>query len=396
MRHIVGILYPFVTAVLLLGLGISHHYYSCLFLTPKKILLFESTLYCDWVYIHWIYYVVECKTEDYCGLALVSSQQQTMASTVPTSTAEPSDEEMRKLLKPNPTLDHVLDALKASYIREGEGVKIVKELDSYDDRNYWIEINGRISFFVLCLLCWDSMSRNPAPLLRVNFCLHSFLFSGTSYLAKVHNGVESKDFLKVWKEESAHEKSVIHLQNTIMEHLTSHGIKTSVPVQPTTNQGDGAAPPTAAAIHSLPVVSKAHSPCDLVVRVLQWVPGRTMESFQRLPLEGLVDAGRFLGNFSNKLNLLDSNNLAASRRYHQWDGKNTADLKNFLPCIQDEAKRGMVQSVLDAFQRDLIDSGDSAKFRQALIHGDFNDANIIFDENFAVSGVLDFGDSVHR
>jgi len=29
-------------------------------------------------------------------------------------------------------------------------------------------------------------------------------------------------------------------------------------------------------------------------------------------------------------------------------------------------------------------------------HGDFNDANILVDEDFHVSGVIDFGDSVER
>ena len=273
---------------------------------------------------------------------------------------EPSDEEMRKSLKPAPTTDQVLDALHKSFVG-GEGpstVTLVRELESYDDRNYWVEI------------------------------------SGTPYLAKVHNGVESQDFIKLWKEESAYERSVIHLQNVLMEHLCSHGISTSKPVKPVSETNEVL--PTAAAIHSLPVVSAKHSPCDLVVRLLHWVPGSTMESKTLLPLETLVDAGRFLGNLSNKLNLLDADSLPASKRYHQWDGKNTLGLKNFVQYIKDDSKRDMIESILSAFQQDIIDSGVSESFENALIHGDFNDANVLVDDDFRISGVLDFGDSVQR
>ena len=276
--------------------------------------------------------------------------------------AEPSDEEMRKLLKPAPTTEQVLDAIQKSYVGD-EGpttVKLVRELESYDDRNYWVEI------------------------------------SGTPYLVKVHNGVESKDFIRLWKEESAHERSVIHLQNALMEHLCSHGISTSKPVKPDPKTNPGSALPTAATIHALPVVSEKHSPCDLVVRLLHWVPGSTMESKKLLPLETLVDVGRFLGNLSNKLNLLDADTLPASKRYHQWDGRNTSDLKNFTQYIKDDGKRAMVESILNAFQEEIIGSGVSESFEKALIHGDFNDANVLVDDDFMISGVLDFGDSVER
>lgn len=51
--------------------------------------------------------------------------------------ADTSDEEMRKLLKPKPTADQVAEALRKSYAQTGQEVKIVKELESYDDHNYW-------------------------------------------------------------------------------------------------------------------------------------------------------------------------------------------------------------------------------------------------------------------
>lgn len=208
-----------------------------------------------------------------------------------------------------------------------------------------------------------------------------------------HNGVESRDFIKLWKEESAHEKSVIHLQTTIMQHLNENGITTSMPQSPMSNNDEL---PIPASIHQMPVSSKDDSPCDLVLRLFSWVPGRTMNSVQMLPLEALADAGRFLGNLSKTLSAIDTSKLTACKRYHQWDGKNTRDLKDFVQYVDDPTRKSMVESLIATFQEQLIDSKEAEKLPVGLIHADFNDANILLDENCCVSGVIDFGDAVER
>lgn len=240
---------------------------------------------------------------------------------------EPSDEEMRKLLKPTPSAEQVLVALQGSYAEPGQSITFVKDLESYDDRNFWVEIDG------------------------------------TPFLAKVHNGVESKDFIELHKK-GEYRKSVIHLQNSMMEHLNKHGINTSDPKKTLEGQL-----PTPASIQSLPVASSHHSPCDLVVRLLGWVEGTPMSSAKLLPLESLADAGRFLGRMDQKLSELDTSELAAAKRFHQWDGKNTMGLKDFVGCIQDPRRKALVESVLEAFQRDLIDSKASESFATSIIHG---------------------------
>lgn len=265
---------------------------------------------------------------------------------------ESSDEEMRKLLKPSPSAEQILVALQGSYIEPGQSINFVKDLESYDDRNFWIEVNG------------------------------------TNYLAKIHNGVESQDFIQLHKK-GEYKKSVIHLQNSIMEHLNKHGITASSP-QPTLEKDL----PTPGSVHGLPVASSDHSPCDLVVRLLGWVDGTPMSAAKLLPLEALADAGRFLGKMSEQLKELDTDELAAAKRFHQWDGKNTMGLKDFLHCIEDSRRRGMVESVLDSFQKEILDSKVCDTFEKGVIHGDFNDANIMVDSDFLVAGVIDFGDSV--
>jgi hypothetical protein len=46
--------------------------------------------------------------------------------------------------------------------------------------------------------------------------------------------------------------------------------------------------------------------------------------------------------------------LGAARRFHQWDGKNTAELGKFTHCIVD-AKRLLVESVIDTFCSTLLE-----------------------------------------
>jgi hypothetical protein len=155
-----------------------------------------------------------------------------------------SDEQMRKVLKPNPTQDQVLEVIRASYVdnKDADSVKIIRQLDSYDDSNYLVEI------------------------------------AGTRYLLKVHNGVESKDFLETFKTagqeyyKAGHMTSVIHLQTAMMQLLNREGIQTSVPIPPQLRDADAnqKKDQMPLSVHSLAVVSDEHSPCDLVVRLFSW------------------------------------------------------------------------------------------------------------------------------
>jgi Ser/Thr protein kinase RdoA (MazF antagonist) len=263
-----------------------------------------------------------------------------------------SDEEMRKLLKPMCTLEQVESAVQKSY---GSDITLMKALDSYDDQNF----------------------------LAVR--------DGINFLVKVHNGWESRNFCDAFEACGRNYNdcsSVIHLQTAIMDHLSSHGVPTSraelcdnVPLS----------------IHLLPVQSDNHSPCKLVVKLMTWVPGRPMSSLSQLPLECLYSAGKFLGTMRKALDIMDvSKHSESAQRFHAWDGKQTSHIQDFLWAIEDPSKRSMVQSILALFQSRILDSGINEQFDVGIIQGDFNDANIIIDENFSIAGVIDFGDTVER
>jgi Ser/Thr protein kinase RdoA (MazF antagonist) len=280
---------------------------------------------------------------------------------------ELDDESWRKLLVPAPVDESaLLEILRSHFYRPAPGqsddIRILKQLDSYDDLNYLVQFDSQL--FVL----------------------------------KIHNGVESRDYVSSTEDSAAGPSSVIHLQHAMMtvlsRELSKNKISVPVPITPMTARIDGSE------VASLPVVvmplavrSERHSPCLLVIKLLSYVPGRTMQSLSSQPIECLAQAGRVLAQVHQALDTL-SEPLAAARRYHQWDGKNTADLLSFTPCISNPRRRQLVESVVASFIETLGSS--ESQFRTGLIHGDFNDANILVNDQFQITGVIDFGDSVER
>uniref|UniRef100_A0A7S2P1E9 Inosine triphosphate pyrophosphatase n=1 Tax=Leptocylindrus danicus TaxID=163516 RepID=A0A7S2P1E9_9STRA len=302
------------------------------------------------------------------------------------------DEEMRKLLKPTPTSEDILQILttlrlpsssspmipdpsnekkRKPLANEELSVEVLKELDSYDDANFLVEIGG------------------------------------VKHLLKVQNGVESQayiDELKNSDSESPVKLSAISLLNQMMKHVSSHGIMTNCPVSVVVvdadnKNGDATFNNVDVTLHDLPVVSKEHSPRKLAVRLLSWVDGHTMGSCKCLPIEKMAEAGEFLGKLSIALADMVPGGAAAIppesalMRFHAWDVQHTdKSVSRFVDYLQDPRKKELVNDVMRALKEDLLPIKD--ELRVGIIHNDFNDANIILDANGNVNGVIDFGDSL--
>ena len=277
-----------------------------------------------------------------------------------------SDEELRKCLKPNPTNDQVVTAIKNTY--KTSNVSILTELESYDDRNYLVLVDDE------------------------------------KFLAKIYNGVESSKYIASSSgsisdendEDGSRRLSSIHLYSILFEHLNQpkYGVRTSSP-----HPIPGLINKPYVSVHDFPVTSKRYRSKLLVLQLLTWVDGKSMSYCPLLPIETLADAGRYLGKVCQALDdLTNTNTLAkkAADRYHAWDGKNTMDLAKFTYCITNDRRGSLVKEVLSSFQKDLLDSGDVPLFRTGILQGDFNDANIIVDDEKKVSGVIDFGDTTLR
>lgn len=109
--------------------------------------------------------------------------------------ASNKDEDRRKLLKPKVSTEEVLSILNDFYVAGDASAEVIRELDSYDDANYLVKIDGEKA------------------------------------LLKIHNGVESEKFIRlhsarnksetnIEEGESTHtETSIIDLHTALYDHL---------------------------------------------------------------------------------------------------------------------------------------------------------------------------------
>jgi hypothetical protein len=109
--------------------------------------------------------------------------------------ASGKDEDRRKLLKPKVSAEEVLSVLNDFYVAGDEPAEVIRELDSYDDANYLVKIDGEKA------------------------------------LLKIHNGVESEKFIRVHSarksakpnneegESAPTETSIIDLHTALYDHL---------------------------------------------------------------------------------------------------------------------------------------------------------------------------------
>ncbi|XP_053680769.1 hydroxylysine kinase [Anopheles nili] len=216
------------------------------------------------------------------------------------------------------------------------------ELDSYDDRNFMIQA--------------DSYVKNPI--------LKSINTSG--YVMKIANSLDSKD------------ETFFHAQNEIMLLLSKRGIKCPVPVQNIHGK-----------YHSVEKLNQFEN----VVRLLEYIPGKV---FHGVPHpDGLFyQAGQFIARIDSALKSVDKDLVA--KRNSIWMLDNFPKLKDFIYVIKDEHHKGIVEQVLDAFQRRIIPN--LGEFEQGVIYGDFNEHNVIVNKKasnskeYEITGIIDFGD----
>ncbi|KAL3800538.1 hypothetical protein ACHAW5_001997 [Stephanodiscus triporus] len=292
------------------------------------------------------------------------------------------DEVRRKLLKPKVTEEEALSLLVDFYIADGFDLdasvpraEVLQELVSYDDANFVVKVDGEKA------------------------------------LLKIYNGVESEKYIakhaRKWTkldEADASNKDdgcIIDLHTAIYEHLSApkYNVTTgkTIPVKNSTSDCD--TENDSVCIRELSVISAGHGPQQLVVRLQSWVHGTPLCDVKWFPIETLLDAGACLGRMCSAFDDLatsDPDILQESKRYFAWDGRNLLDARPFIVHIDDIDKRKLVTSVLDEFQKTIVEGKEGEKLRMGIIHGDFNDGNLIIGNDMMISGVIDFGDSLYR
>lgn len=221
--------------------------------------------------------------------------------------------------------------------------KSVIELNSYDDRNYLIEV--------------ELEHKNPYVEKLSD-----------KYLLKILNSMDSKKN---------------HIQG---EHAMQKHINSKLPIkcpQPVLNvEGKDL---------SYEQLDPNKNNVVNVVRLFTYVPGII---FHKGPYSSLLFYK--FGKILAKMEVALSDFRHASFENHKtiWNLKFIPDLRKFLSAVKDEENLKLVTEVIENFQNDVLPNIE--KFREGIIHGDTNEQNILISENSEeadIVGIIDFGDS---
>lgn len=131
------------------------------------------------------------------------------------------------------------------------------------------------------------------------------------------------------------------------------------------------------------------------VRVLEFIPGKI---FHEVPKTShlFYQAGEFIARIDNALKNFKHDAYARHRTLWMFDS--IPRLEEFLFAVKDEEKKEIVEQVLAAF--DTAVGQHQELFAKGIIHGDFNEQNILVGpisadrpDDYKITGVIDFGDT---
>ena len=99
----------------------------------------------------------------------------------------------------------------------------------------------------------------------------------------------------------------------------------------------------------------------------------------------------FLQNFSNKA-VEEASTVA-----NNWDLKKLSSVRHYMHAVEDPNRKEVANSVISAFERNVVPKLSSGLLRCGLVHGDLNGMNLLVkstDGILNLSGIIDFGDSM--
>ncbi|CAL8125445.1 unnamed protein product [Orchesella dallaii] len=247
-------------------------------------------------------------------------------------------------IKPNVSL-----LLAQKLVEEHYGLKVesLKELNSYDDNNFYVKAKGS------------------------NGNVEKYVF-------KVLNSMDSK------------KTGYVEAQNAAMFLLNSKGINCPVPVK--TIQGKTF---LLVEIENKQIVSESLSTRSKhIIRLLTFVEGQIMPEVHTTP-KLLVKVGKYLAELEEILK--EAACAALDNHTSLWILSNFLELERFTYVIKDQPERfSLVSSVLEAYKNRVLPI--LPQLEKGVHHGDFNEQNIIVRPSTAdpteydVYGVIDFGD----
>ncbi|XP_037106163.1 hydroxylysine kinase [Syngnathus acus] len=202
-----------------------------------------------------------------------------------------------------------------------------------------------------------------------NFCIETV--EGGEYVLKILNLVHTKD------------PTLIELQTYAMNFLHEKGLPTQTAQKTTMGQ-----------VMFLEAIDCGYGLQKYLVRLLTYLPGIPIANIPSSP-QLLYEVGRTAANMDNVLNKMEHPQLSALQRDgFIWSLSNIPLLLKYINVLDGDPLLEVVKSVLHQYK--TVVAPQSSSFRTCLIHGDFNDLNVLVqadDSNgHKISGIIDFGD----
>ncbi|XP_077989321.1 hydroxylysine kinase-like [Glandiceps talaboti] len=253
-----------------------------------------------------------------------------------------------ELVKPSLTVDTARELAKKLYKFK---VETVKQLDSYDDQNFYLAMKESDS---------DKVQE---------------------YTMKVMNSVDSVDI----KGQEA--------QTQILLFLHGRGIQCPKPVKLSNGE-----------YMTLEKLTGKKGTFGHIVRLLTYIPG-TLYKHAEITPDLCYQAGRHIGSID--LALKDFYHEGFERPNFLWSLEQLPAIEKYIHVFEEKEKREIIQSVITAFNEKVV--GNYPKLTKGTIHGDYNEGNILIKEvnsnvinssckssasasKYEICGLLDFGD----
>lgn len=201
-------------------------------------------------------------------------------------------------------------------------------------------------------------------------------YDDRNYWIKLSSDGHSDCVLKVTNELDSQCLDMIEAQTNLLKYLSEKGFKCPEPL----SSSEG-----------LFFTQKFHGIVH-VVRLFKFVPGIVLDKAPKLN-QLYFDVGREIGRLNRAMQEFDS--VASYRKHsHKWMLEKCHTIQECLHIISDPKRKAMIQKILENFETLVL--SQRANFKQGLIHGDYNENNIIVrqinDNEYKIEGVIDFGD----
>jgi len=236
-------------------------------------------------------------------------------------------------------------------------VASLKELNSYEDRNYYFKgiLDAKVS--------------------------------GGKADSEVPN-IFDEFVVKIYNQEDSNEPAIVDAQIKALLHLKEENINVKIPTEvfPRPHQQSPDLEQKFAFIEWTMIVAKKS-----IVRVLSFVPGKMFEE-EESTKRRLYNLGEMLGKLDMALKTFYDPSLV---RTFTWNLKQGGDVIRRFNEFVESPEKEMIRDVLDRFEH-MVRTVNG--LRESVIHNDANDNNVLIcgsgDDPDAL-GIIDFGDLVY-